>query len=87
MGAASQPLHGSILADGDPSRTVERHHPKTGETETVKFGEGVHSTYETAVLALKAHELRFAEAPAMASRRTMRATPEAFEITEGRDDL
>jgi hypothetical protein len=57
VGDASQPLHGSVLADGDPSRTVERFHPNTGETETVKFGEGVHSTYETAMLAFKAHDL------------------------------
>ena len=57
MGDASQPLHGSIFADGDSSRTVEREHPKTGKTETVKFGEGVHSAYETAMLALKAPDL------------------------------
>jgi hypothetical protein len=57
MGDASQPLHGSIFADGDPSRTVERNHPRTGKTETVRFGEGVHSAYETAMLALKAPEL------------------------------
>lgn len=57
MGDASQPLHGSIFADGDPSRTVERHHPQSGETETVKFGDGVHSAYETAMISFKAPEL------------------------------
>src|SRR4029079_3625433 len=57
MGDASQPLHGSIFADGDPSRTVERHHPQSGETETVKVGDGVHSAYETAMISFKAPEL------------------------------
>ena len=54
VGDACQPLHGSIYSDGDRSRTVVRHHPQTGEDETVKFGDGVHSAYETSMLAAKA---------------------------------
>ena len=57
MGDASQPLHGSIYADGDPSRQTERHHPKTGKTETVIYGAGVHSAYETAMVAAEAPDL------------------------------
>lgn len=57
VGDASQPLHGSVLADGDPLHTVTRHHPRSGKTEKVKFGEGVHSAYETAMVSLKATEL------------------------------
>jgi hypothetical protein len=57
MGDASQPLHGSIFSDGDESRTVKRHHPQTGEIETVAYGHGVHSAYETAMLSFKAPDL------------------------------
>ena len=57
VGDACQPLHGSILSDGDPSRTVERHHPRTGETETVTYGKGVHGAYETAMLSANATDL------------------------------
>jgi len=57
IGDASQPLHGSVFADGDPSRTVIRHHPKTGEDEEVKFGKGVHSAYETHMVSRKASVL------------------------------
>jgi hypothetical protein len=57
VGDASQPLHGSIFADGDPSRTAERDHPQLGTTETVKYGAGVHSAYETAMVAFKATDL------------------------------
>ncbi|MEJ0013839.1 MAG: hypothetical protein WDM94_14745 [Bauldia sp.] len=57
MGDASQPLHGSIYADGDRSRTVERHHPRTGKTETVIYAKGVHGAYESAMLNLKAPDL------------------------------
>jgi hypothetical protein len=57
MGDASQPLHGSILADGDPSRTVVRHHPQTGEDEEVIYGKGVHSAFETAMISFKATDL------------------------------
>jgi hypothetical protein len=57
MGDGSQPLHGSIYADGDSSRTVTRHHPQTGEDEEVPYGKGVHSAFETAMIASKASEL------------------------------
>jgi len=57
VGDASQPLHGSVFADGDPSRTSEREHPRLGTTETVKYGEGVHSAYETAMISFKALDL------------------------------
>lgn len=57
MGDVCQPLHGSIYADGDSSRTVKRHHPKTGVTDTVPYGKDVHSAYESAMLSLKAKAL------------------------------
>ncbi|MGY2904401.1 hypothetical protein [Bradyrhizobium sp. URHC0002] len=57
MGDASQPLHGSIFADGDSSRTVIRHHPQSGEDEEVIYGHGVHSAFETAMISFKASEL------------------------------
>lgn len=57
VGDASQPLHGSVLADGDKTRPVVRHHPQTGKDETVKYGEGVHSAYETAMLSAYAGPL------------------------------
>jgi hypothetical protein len=57
VGDASQPLHGSIFADGDRSRTVTRHHPRTGEDETVIYAKGVHSAFETAMIAEKAGDL------------------------------
>ncbi len=57
VGDACQPLHGSIYSDGDRSRALVRHHPQTGEDETVKFGDGVHSAYETSMLAAKATAL------------------------------
>jgi hypothetical protein len=57
MGDASQPLHGSIFADGDRSRTAKREHPQLGTTETVAYGKGVHSAYETAMISAKAPEL------------------------------
>lgn len=57
MGDGSQPLHGSVLSDGDPSRIVTRHHPRSGEDEDVPYGKGVHSIYETKMLAYKAADL------------------------------
>lgn len=57
VGDASQPLHGSVFADGDPSRTAEREHPQLGTVETVRYGEGVHSAYETAMVSFKAATL------------------------------
>jgi len=74
MGDASQPLHGSIFADGDPSREVTRHHPQTGEDEVVKYGDGVHSAYETAMLAFKAKELL----PAIADK--LRNDPQSIPL-------
>lgn len=57
IGDASQPLHGSIYSDGDSSRTVTRHHPRTGEDEEVFYGNGVHTAFETAMIAEKAGQL------------------------------
>lgn len=57
MGDASQPLHGSIYSNGDPSRTATREHPQKGTTETVAYGDGVHSAYETAMVSRHAGEL------------------------------
>jgi hypothetical protein len=57
MGDGSQPLHGSIYADGDPTRKVTRSHPRTGEDEEVIYGNGVHSAYETAMVSLHAADL------------------------------
>ena len=57
IGDACQPLHGSVYSDGDPTREIQRLHPRTGETETVRYGKDVHSAYETAMLAAHAHEL------------------------------
>jgi hypothetical protein len=57
MGDASQPLHGSIYADGDDTRTATREHPQSGTSETVPFGKGVHSAYETAMVSRHADKL------------------------------
>jgi len=50
MGDACQPLHGSVFADGDPSRTKTIVHPKSGQEETVSYGAGIHSAFETAMI-------------------------------------
>lgn len=50
LGDASQPLHGSVYADGDPTRKKTLTHPTTGKTEKVSYGGGVHSAYETAMI-------------------------------------
>jgi len=47
LGDSCQPLHGSVYADGDPSRTYQFTHPQTGEVETLAYAKGVHSAYET----------------------------------------
>jgi hypothetical protein len=61
VGDGSQPLHGSVYADGDPSRMVTRQHPNARtadkKTETVPFAKGVHSAYESAMVSFKASEL------------------------------
>lgn len=57
VGDACQPLHGSVYSDGDASRTVTRHHPKTGEDEEVRYGEGVHSAFETNMVAAYAQDI------------------------------
>lgn len=49
-GDACQPLHGSVYADGDPTRTKTITHPKTHKEETVAYAAGVHSAYETAMI-------------------------------------
>lgn len=50
VGDACQPLHGSMYADGDPYRTVDRLRPQSGRTETVRYASGIHSAYETKML-------------------------------------
>jgi hypothetical protein len=55
VGDASQPLHGSLLADGDPRQLGNRTDPKTGRR--LPFGDGVHSPYESDMLTHKAGEL------------------------------
>ena len=57
VGDAAQPLHGSIYADGDRKRTATRAHPKLGTTEVVRYGKGIHSAYETAMVSSKASDL------------------------------
>jgi hypothetical protein len=57
VGDACQPLHGSMYSDGDPSRTVQRRHPRTGELETVNYGKGVHSAYETKMIDRRKDDL------------------------------
>jgi hypothetical protein len=48
VGDASQPLHGSVLADGDPHQPSGRTDPHTGKP--VNFGDGAHSPFETAMV-------------------------------------
>ncbi len=48
MGDASQPLHGSVLADGDRSRLGPR---QDKDGKLVPFGDGVHSAFETAMVS------------------------------------
>ncbi|WP_018310433.1 hypothetical protein [Cupriavidus sp. UYPR2.512] len=64
MGDASQPLHGSVLADGDKNRLGPRTDPKTGEA--LPYGEGVHSAYETKMVSRFASDLLPAAAAALA---------------------
>ena len=54
VGDASQPLHGSVLADGDPRQPTER---LNSDGQPAKFGEGAHSAYESAMVTRKADEL------------------------------
>jgi len=54
VGDASQPLHGSVLADGDPRQSSDRLNERG---QPAKFGEGVHSVYETKMVDRKAGEL------------------------------
>jgi hypothetical protein len=57
VGDASQPLHGSWLSDGDPTRQVKRLEPKKQQWINVIFGQGVHSAFETEMVADKARPL------------------------------
>jgi len=51
LGDACQPLHGSVYADGDPSRTKSVVHPVSGKTdEGISYASGVHACYETAMI-------------------------------------
>ncbi|WP_223843344.1 hypothetical protein [Sinorhizobium fredii] len=54
IGDACQPLHISYLHDGDPSRRVEytiTRGARKGQTEMRRFGAGVHSGYEDAMIS------------------------------------
>ena len=55
MGDASQPLHGSILADGDKSREGSGADPETGRP--LPYGSGVHSAFETNMISRHAPDL------------------------------
>ena len=55
MGDASQPLHGSVLADGDKSRAGPRTDPTTGVS--LPYGAGVHSAFETNMVSRHAPDL------------------------------
>lgn len=55
IGDSSQPLHGSVLADGDPGRRLTDRLNRDGQP--AKYGEGVHSTYESAMLSRFANPL------------------------------
>ncbi|MQY31929.1 phospholipase C/P1 nuclease family protein [Nocardia aurantia] len=54
VGDASQPLHGSVLADGDPRQLTDR---LDAHGDPAKFGEGSHSAYESRMVTRKAGEL------------------------------
>lgn len=54
VGDASQPLHGSIFADGDPSRPVDRLNEKG---DPAHYGEGVHSAFESEMVTRHAGDL------------------------------
>ncbi len=58
VGDACQVLHGSIFSDGDPSRTQQREVRRqngTIEIVTERFGKGVHTSYETAMINKRIH--------------------------------
>jgi hypothetical protein len=55
VGDASQPLHGSVLADGNRAMESPRIDPETGEPFI--YGKGVHSSYETKMVSRYAGEL------------------------------
>lgn len=55
VGDASQPLHGSLLSNGNPRQLGSRLNPKTGKR--LPFGNGVHSPYESDMLTHKAGDL------------------------------
>ncbi|MHA3019629.1 hypothetical protein ACXPWS_05085 [Mycobacterium sp. BMJ-28] len=54
VGDASQPLHGSVLADGDPANLTDR---LDKEGKPMKYGEGVHSLYESDMVSRYAEPL------------------------------
>ncbi|MCX4091969.1 hypothetical protein [Nocardia sp. alder85J] len=54
VGDGSQPLHGSVLADGDPRRLTDR---LDARGHPAKFGEGSHSAYESQMVTRKASDL------------------------------
>lgn len=53
VGDASQPLHGSIFADGDPARLVDR----LNDGQHVRYAEGVHTAFESEMVTRYAGDL------------------------------
>ena len=55
VGDASQPLHGSVMADGNHEMESPRIDPETNEPFI--YGKGIHSAYETKMVSRYAEEL------------------------------
>ena len=79
VGDACQPLHGSYLSNGDPNRSKSVT-TKGGHTKQVKYGEGVHSAYETHMIDRHAAELFEAIDKLLAKR-----PPSTAPIASGHD--
>ncbi|MEH3138785.1 MAG: hypothetical protein PGN37_01135 [Mycobacterium kyogaense] len=77
VGDAAQPLHGSALSNGDPSRDVYRT-GRDGKAHRFDYGDGVHLAYEGTLITHNAREVIDGIA---ALAPTMRSAP---AITTGR---
>ncbi len=82
VGDACQPLHGSVLSDGfadQPTSVVV--HKRDGTSVTVKshVGEGVHSTYESAMIDRKSAEIQ------QGLQKVRSATGRKARIAKGKD--
>jgi hypothetical protein len=78
VGDASQPLHGSVLADGDRSRTS----PRSAEAKPLIYGEGVHSAFETAMLSRFASSLLPKAASIAGGLSNFTAPPSGFDAAK-----